>query len=296
MAVVSDPAAEDSVDVDSSDVTVELDDSRSELAQVYLTVLISSSKGVRKDTRFSAGNMGREAILRGTMRLLARMELRLWGCLYGIVQLAESLDADVSVDEDRVEAESGVQMLMLAGVGVVVLMSRRSFAGGPGGGAMKVLSVLEVLVVVVGSYALLKVLRTVGETVLSVSRRNEAALPKTRGWWVLTVNLGRCDGREGIIGSEVAMVDCSAGDDAKTGGVGCDIVESIICRGARARWAQTGSVAGSVSLLGWAGAAGGLLMDVCAGRCAGIAGLVLRDLVYECCYARVKACAGPRCF
>jgi len=96
------------------------------------------------------------------------------------VQLAESLEAEVSVEEDRVEAESGVQML--EGVGAVLLMSRRSFAGGPGGGAMKVLSVLEVFVVVVGSYALLKVLRTVGEAALSVSRRNEAALPKTRGW------------------------------------------------------------------------------------------------------------------
>lgn len=77
-AVVSDPVAEESVDaVDSKEVKVELDDSRSELAQVYLTVLISSSSGVRKDTRFSAGNIGREVILRGTMRLLARMETRL---------------------------------------------------------------------------------------------------------------------------------------------------------------------------------------------------------------------------
>ena len=91
-------------------------------------------------------------------------------------------------------------------------------------------------VVVVGSYALLKVLRTVGETALSVSRRNEAPLPKMRGWWVLTVSLGRCDGREGIIGSEVAMVDCSAGDDEKVGGAGCDdIVESIMGETCRTR-------------------------------------------------------------
>ena len=142
----------ESVDVDSSDVRVELEDSRSELAQVYLTVLISSSSGVRKDTCFSAGNMGREAILRGTMRLLERIEARLWGCLYGIVLmvLEDSLEADVSVDEDRVEAESGVQMLGGLGV-VVVLMSRRSFAGGPDGGAWYVLRVLDVLVVVAGS-------------------------------------------------------------------------------------------------------------------------------------------------
>lgn len=53
--------------------------------------------------------------------------------MYGIVQLADSLEADVRVEEDRVEAESGVQMV--EGVEVVLLMSRRSFAGGPGGGA-----------------------------------------------------------------------------------------------------------------------------------------------------------------
>lgn len=81
-AEASDSVVAESVDVDSSDDSVELEDSKSEFAQVYLTVLISSSSGVRKDTRFSAGNMGREeAILRGTIRLLARMELRLWGCL-----------------------------------------------------------------------------------------------------------------------------------------------------------------------------------------------------------------------
>lgn len=135
VAVVSDWVELESVDVDSSDVRVELDDSRSELAQVYLTVLISSSNGVRKETRFSAGNMGLEVILRGTIRLLERIELRLWGCLYGIVLMLpeDSLEADVRVEEDRVEAESGVHML--AGVAVVLVMSRRSFAGGPGGGA-----------------------------------------------------------------------------------------------------------------------------------------------------------------
>lgn len=102
---------------------------------MYLTVLISSSNGVRKDTRFSAGNMGLEVILRGTIRLLESIELRLWGCLYGIVLLDDSLEADVRVDEERVEAESGVHMLAGFGVVVVLLMSRRSFAGGPGGGA-----------------------------------------------------------------------------------------------------------------------------------------------------------------
>ena len=103
------------------------------------------------------------------------------------------------------------------------------------------LSVFDVFVVVVGSYALLKVLRTVGETALSVSRRNEAPLPKMRGWWVLTVSLGRCDGREGIIGSEVAMEGGSAGDDWKLAGAGCcDIADIIMCKTWRGRsgWAQ----------------------------------------------------------
>jgi hypothetical protein len=64
---------------------VETEASRSECARVYLTVVISSSNGVRKDTRFSAGNMGRDAaILRGITEfdvLLVSIETRLCGCL-----------------------------------------------------------------------------------------------------------------------------------------------------------------------------------------------------------------------
>ena len=71
--------------VDEMVERVEMDDSRSEWAMVYLVVVISSSSGVRKDTRFSAGNMGRlEPILRGIIEragLLERIEARLWGCL-----------------------------------------------------------------------------------------------------------------------------------------------------------------------------------------------------------------------
>lgn len=79
-------SASDSLDVVStlevSDDSVELLDSRSECARVYLVVVISSSSGVRKETRFSAGNMGRfeELILRGIIAragLLERMEVRL---------------------------------------------------------------------------------------------------------------------------------------------------------------------------------------------------------------------------
>lgn len=66
---------------DAMDDKVEQDDSMSECASVYLVVVISSSSGVRKDTRFSAGNMGRlEFILRGIMEragLFERIESRL---------------------------------------------------------------------------------------------------------------------------------------------------------------------------------------------------------------------------
>jgi hypothetical protein len=61
---------------------VEVESAMSEWARVYLTVVMSSSRGVRNETRFSAGKRGRAAvILRGVMGLFARMELRLWGCL-----------------------------------------------------------------------------------------------------------------------------------------------------------------------------------------------------------------------
>jgi hypothetical protein len=66
---------------DAMDDKVEQDDSMSECASVYLVVVISSSSGVRKDTRFSAGNMGRlEFILRGIIEragLFERIESRL---------------------------------------------------------------------------------------------------------------------------------------------------------------------------------------------------------------------------
>jgi hypothetical protein len=70
--------------VDSED-SVDTEALRSEWAKVYLTVIMFSSSGVLQDTRFSAGNMGREdAILRGCIErsgLLARMEATLCGCL-----------------------------------------------------------------------------------------------------------------------------------------------------------------------------------------------------------------------
>jgi hypothetical protein len=78
-------ALESDDEVEARDDRVETEASMSEWASVYLTVVISSSSGVRKETRFSAGNMGLEAaILRGIIDragLLARTETRLCGCL-----------------------------------------------------------------------------------------------------------------------------------------------------------------------------------------------------------------------
>ena len=71
----------------STEERVEVDpvDSISECARVNFTVLISSSSGVRKETRFSAGKRGRaEFIFRGmSCRVgpLDNMEARLCGCL-----------------------------------------------------------------------------------------------------------------------------------------------------------------------------------------------------------------------
>lgn len=73
--------SDSSDEVVAREESVETEESMSECASVYLTVLISSSRGVRKDTRFSAGNSGRaEAILRG-VGPLERMERTLCGCL-----------------------------------------------------------------------------------------------------------------------------------------------------------------------------------------------------------------------
>lgn len=64
---VNDDDSDDSGDSDdSTEATEDVEASISECAKVYLTVLISSSRGVRNDTFFVAGNIGREAvILRG---------------------------------------------------------------------------------------------------------------------------------------------------------------------------------------------------------------------------------------
>jgi hypothetical protein len=205
-AFESDEDDSDEVSVDR----VETEDSRSECASMYLTLVISSSSGVRKDTRFSAGNMGlEEVILRGIIDragLLASIEARLCGCLYGMEMVADSCEeADVSADE-RVDAELGVVEALVA-FGTLLLMERTGFEGRSMAG-----------------YALEKVLTLVGETALRVSSRRLAPLPKLRGVDVLTESFGRCP--RGNIGSAVVMLFCEGAGDGAHGE--CDMVESIM--------------------------------------------------------------------
>jgi len=144
---------------------------------VYFTVLISSAKGWLNETRFVAGNIGRlfaSDILRvsaGGIGLFLRTERRLCGCLYGILIIAESVeDKEVvevaEIEEAGVEAEVGVLFAAsrdIIGVGI-------SAFGGLGVDGPRT----------VGSYALLNVFLTVGETAESVSnlRLEPEPLPK----------------------------------------------------------------------------------------------------------------------
>lgn len=93
----------------------------SECAMVYLTVTISSSSGVRNDTRFVAGKSGlADAILRvrtSAMGLFDSIEGRLCASLYGIRMVADSVDdADEADVADAVDAELGVLASSCIGV------------------------------------------------------------------------------------------------------------------------------------------------------------------------------------
>jgi hypothetical protein len=98
---------EDPVSEMSEDIT-------SELASVYLVFTISSSKGVRNDTFFSAWKRGRIDILRRLARgwsgLLASTEFRTCDMEYGIVAEfkvdAELTDDELGVLESRASASS----------------------------------------------------------------------------------------------------------------------------------------------------------------------------------------------
>jgi hypothetical protein len=123
--------------------------------------------------------------------------------------VAESFEADVSVDE-------GVDALVCALLVAGTSLSMESWGLE---GRWRVGAVAG------RSYALEKVLRTVGDTALRVSRRRLAPLPRMRGCSVLMESLGRGGAwRGGIIGSEVVILDMA--DDC-----GCDgcRVDSIMC-------------------------------------------------------------------
>lgn len=113
-----DPGCND-IDSDDSDGSTEkvdavedVEDSMSECAKVYFTVVISSSRGVRNDTFFAAGNMGREAVIllgrSDSTGLLESIEGRLCVSLYGIRMVAESLEEAEVEPEENVDAEFGV--------------------------------------------------------------------------------------------------------------------------------------------------------------------------------------------
>lgn len=112
--------------LDDSDSEVRLASGiMSECAMVYLTVTISSSSGIRNETRFVAGNSGRleDAILRvrtSAMGLLDSMDGRLCASLYGIRMVTDSVDdADEADVADAVDAELGVLASSCIGVGGV---------------------------------------------------------------------------------------------------------------------------------------------------------------------------------
>lgn len=90
--------------VERVSVEEESGDSISECARVYLVFLISSTRGVRKETFFSAGNRGRPDILReSTLRigLFANIECKLCDIEYGMV-------AEFVVEAEDTELELGV--------------------------------------------------------------------------------------------------------------------------------------------------------------------------------------------
>ena len=114
-------------------------DSMSECFHMYLVVRISSSNGLRNDTLFSTGKMGRlwlTDMLRRSevgIGLFTRMEETECDTLYGITPASEKVEAD------EIEEELGV--LASAGSGVVGESCRSSFAVGKREGTICILFV-----------------------------------------------------------------------------------------------------------------------------------------------------------
>src|SRR6266536_2526062 len=97
----------------------------SECFHTYLVVRISSSNGLRNDTFFSTGKMGRlwlTDILRRSevgIGLFTRMEETVCDALYGITPPSEKVEAD--------EMEDELGVLVSAGSGVAGECGGRSF-------------------------------------------------------------------------------------------------------------------------------------------------------------------------
>jgi hypothetical protein len=106
----------ESADRDASEV------SESVMSSVEMVELEDSSSECGLDAVIFRGARERAG-------LLERIEVRLWGCLYGIVIVAESVEAEVSPDES-VEAEPGVEA---PEVSQLLSMQRRGLEGRPAG-------------------------------------------------------------------------------------------------------------------------------------------------------------------
>jgi len=111
---------------------------------IYLTVLISSSSGDRKDTRFTAGNIGRPRDFLGESvdctGLFVRIDDNVRESLYGIRVVAESVDEAEKADPvDGVDSVSGVLALSCltgvagadqdTGAGTALFMDNRGLDG-----------------------------------------------------------------------------------------------------------------------------------------------------------------------
>ena len=189
-------SASSSEDSDNEEPVSEISDAlMSDCAIVYFSFTISSTRGVRNDTFFSAGKRGRIDILRrfarGWIGLLARTEFRTCDIEYGIV--AEfTLEAELTEDELGVRESSASTSSCRSGVDWIELsMQRRGRIGRP--------VVLDW--VRSGSYPLANVLIAVGDTADNVYSRKLDPLPNVLACEVLSESLGRvCRGFEGARG------------------------------------------------------------------------------------------------
>lgn len=115
-AIEGDAMVTTSDETDSTAIGVDSSDSMSECFQTYLEVLISSTSGLRKETCFSVGKMGRVWVMENRRRsvrgigLFRSIEDVVCDSLYGIAPESEKVEAE-DIDEElgvRPSAGSGV--------------------------------------------------------------------------------------------------------------------------------------------------------------------------------------------